>query len=51
MIAHDRRIAEKLPVIVSDYMKTLLNDRAVVSDRQRLYGNTSSAIVRFPTLQ
>ena len=27
-------------VIASDYMETLFSDRVIVSDRQRLYGNT-----------
>ena len=29
-----------LPAIVSDYIETLFSDRAIVGDRQRLYGNT-----------
>ena len=51
MIAHDRRIAEKLPAIVSDYVETLFcgrakvsdnietlpSDRAIVGDRERSY--------------
>ena len=29
MIAHDRRIAENVPAIVSYYMETLFSDRAI----------------------
>ena len=29
-----------LPAIVSDYMETLFSNRPIVSNRQRLYGNT-----------
>ena len=66
MIAHDRRIAENVPAIVSYYMETLFSDRAIseiekvlsqrswetVSDRQWLYETHFSdrAIEIYPTM-